>query len=79
MLIGGISSWCTMAASRFALDPELQSALERRMAADPPHGPRGWKGPYYQVLIRTEGKNDQVRSYEYVAHRYLDASPIRGE
>jgi len=79
ILISGISSWCTMAASRYALDPKLQADLERRLSADPPQGPRGRKGPYYQVLIRTEGKNDQVRSYEYVAHRYLDAKPIRAE
>jgi hypothetical protein len=79
ILISGISSWCTMAASRYALDPKSQADLQRRLTADPPQGPRGHKGPYYQVLIRTEGKNDQVRSYEYVAHRYLDARPIRAE
>lgn len=79
ILISGISSWCTMAASRYALDPKSQADLERRIAGDPANGPRGRKGPYYQVLIRTEGKNDQVRSYEYVAHRYLDARPIRAE
>jgi hypothetical protein len=61
------------------LDLKSQDDLERRMAADPPSGPRGRKGPYYQVLIRTEGKNDQVRSFEYVAHRYLDARPVRAE
>lgn len=79
ILISGISSWCTMAASRYALDLKSQADLERRMAGDPAEGPRGRKSPYYQVLIRTEGKNDQVRSYEYVAHRYLDARPIRAE
>lgn len=79
ILISGISSWCTMAASRYALDARSLADLERRMAADPAAGPRGRKGPYYQVLIRTEGKNDQVRSYEYVAHRYLDARPVRAE
>lgn len=79
VLISGINSWCTLAAARYALDPASQADLERRLAADPPDGPRGHKGPYFQVLIRTEGKYDQVRSFEYVAHRYLDASPIRAE
>lgn len=79
ILISGINSWCTLAAARYALDPSSQADLERRLAADPPSGPRGRKGPFFQVLIRTEGKYDQVRSFEYVAHRYLDARPIRAE
>jgi hypothetical protein len=79
ILVSGISSWCTMAAAKFALDERSLADLDRRLAADPAEGPRGRKGPYYQVLIRTEGRNDQVRSYEYVAHRYLEARPIRAE
>jgi len=79
ILISGINSWCTLAAARYAMDTSSQSDLERRLGADPAFGPRGRKGPYYQVLIRTEGKYDQVRSFEYVAHRYLGARPIRAE
>jgi hypothetical protein len=77
--ISGINSWCTLAAARYALDPKSQSDLERRFGEDPLQGPRGRKGKYFQVLIRVEGKYDQVRSFEYVAHRYLDAQPIRAD
>jgi hypothetical protein len=77
--ISGISSWCTLAAARYALDPKSQRELEQRFSEDPLQGPRGRKGEYYQILIRVEGKYDQVRSFEYVTHRYLDARPIRAD
>lgn len=73
MYISGIETWSTQGAAEFVIDPAKILDLHRRMEADPAQGPRGRKGPYFQVLIRVEGKNYRVHSATYVTHRYLEA------
>lgn len=69
--LSGIETWSTQGAANFAIDPDRLADLQRRLDADPPTGPRGRKGPYFQVLIRVEGKNNRLRSSTYLTHRYL--------
>lgn len=73
--LGGMHSWSTNGAVQFVMDPAHQATLQRALNADPPDGPRGRKSPYFEVLLRLEGKSEQVRSIQYVTHRYLQAKP----
>lgn len=72
LYLSGITTWATQGAAQYALDPVRLGALQRRLDADPPNGPRGRKGPFFQVLLRVEGKYNQVRTAEYLTHRYFD-------
>lgn len=74
--LGGMHSWSTLGAAQYVLDPLHQAALQKVLDADPPDGPRGRKSPFFEVLLRLEGKNEQVRSVQYVTHRYLPAKPV---
>lgn len=71
LYITGITTWATQGGAQFAIDPEKLRELQRRLDSDPPNGPRGRKSPFFQTLIRVEGKQNQVRSVNYVTHRYL--------
>lgn len=71
LYLSGVETWSTQGAAEFAVNPESQRDLQRRLDADPVDGPRGRKSPYFQVLLQVEGKNNRVRSSEYVTHRYL--------
>jgi hypothetical protein len=72
LYLSGITTWATQGAAQYAVDAERLDALQRRLAADPAEGPRGRKSPFFQVLLRVEGKYNQVRTAEYLTHRYLD-------
>jgi hypothetical protein len=71
LYLSGIETWSTQGAAHYAIDPERLSELQRKIDQDPADGPRGRKNPYFQVLIRVEGKNNRVRTVSYVTHRYL--------
>jgi hypothetical protein len=71
LYLSGIETWSTQGAAEFALDKASLSDLQRLLAQDPADGPRGRKSPYFQVLLRVEGKSNVARSAHYVTHRYL--------
>lgn len=71
LYLSGIETWSTQGAAQYAIDPDRLRDLQQRIDQDPPDGPRGKKGPFFQVLIRVEGKNNRVRTSAYVTHRYL--------
>lgn len=71
MYLSGIETWSTQGAAQFVLDREHLRQLQRLLDRDPPDGPRGRKSPFFQVLLRVEGKNNVVRSAQYLTHRYL--------
>lgn len=73
LYLSGVTTWATQGAAEFAIHPERLRELERRLGEDPAVGPRGPKGPYFQVLLRLEGKHNLVRAAHYVTHRYLPA------
>ncbi|QOY91039.1 hypothetical protein [Paludibaculum fermentans] len=74
LYLSGIETWATQGAANYSIDTDRLTDLQRRIDQDPPNGPRGKKGPYFQVLIRVEGKNNRVRTSSYVTHRYLPAN-----
>lgn len=74
LYLSGIETWSTQGAAQYVLDPNEMRTLQRRLSQDPPNGPLGAKSPFFQVLLRVEGKNNVVRSAHYVTHRYLPAS-----
>ncbi|MFN3325633.1 MAG: hypothetical protein ACK5AZ_19220 [Bryobacteraceae bacterium] len=74
MYLSGIETWATQGAAQFVLDPERMADLQKRLNADPPEGPRGRKSPFFQVLLRVEGRHNRVHAVSYVTHRYLPES-----
>jgi hypothetical protein len=77
LCIGGFQTWATQAATDFVLQPDQLRAMARRLAADRDNGPHGKPSPYFQILLKVEGRQNQPREVEYVTHRYLaaDARP----
>lgn len=71
LYLTGITTWATHGVAHYSIDAERLRDLQRRLNADPEDGPRGKKSPYFQVLVRVEGKSYQMRTAEYVTHRYL--------
>lgn len=71
LYLSGMNSMATQGAAVYSVDEEHSRDLDRRLMADPENGPRGKKGPYFQVLLLVEGMNSQVRHVRYVTHRYL--------
>jgi hypothetical protein len=71
LYLSGIETWSTQGAAHYVLDPEQMRHLHQRLQADPEDGPLGLKSPYFQVLLRVEGKKNIVRTASYLTHRYL--------
>jgi len=71
--IGGIETWGTSAATKFVLDQGNLRMLAREFAKDRSTGARGVVSPYFQILLRVEGRNQQSQKAEYVTHHYLSA------
>lgn len=74
LYLTGITTWATQGSAHYVVDEAKIADLQTRLDADPPTGPRGARGPFFQVLLRIEGKNNQARTATYVTHRYLPAS-----
>ncbi|MBM3763153.1 MAG: hypothetical protein FJW36_23280 [Acidobacteria bacterium] len=74
LYISGVNTWSTEGAAKFMLDDNQLADLQRRLDADPAEGPRGRKGPFFQVLLQLEGKDNRVRGAKYISHRYLGAT-----
>ncbi len=73
LCLTGITTWATQGAAQFVVDPASIGDLQVRLDADPPQSPRGRKSKFFQVLLRIEGKYNQLRTVSYVTHRYLPA------
>ncbi len=48
--------------------------LAGEFAKDRRTGARGVVSPYFQILLRVEGRNQQSQKVEYVTHHYLSIS-----
>lgn len=79
MYLSGIETWSTQGAAQFVLDADRLAELNRRLAEDPDEGPHGRKCPFFQVLLRVEGKNNRVRAASYQTHRYLPVSEVTAQ
>lgn len=76
--LSGRETWATQAAAQYAVDPVEQRALEMRLMSDPPQSPRGTKSPYFEILLKVQGKNNRVQQTSYLTHRYLEVPlPLR--
>jgi hypothetical protein len=73
LYLSGVTTWATQGAAEFVIHPDRLTDLQQRLSQDPTEGPKGTKSPYFQVLLRVEGKNNLVRSAHYLTHRYLPA------
>ncbi|MEN6605248.1 MAG: hypothetical protein ABFD86_22790 [Bryobacteraceae bacterium] len=79
LYVSGINTWATLGAAQYALNPEKNAGLQRRLNADPPNGPKGRKSPFFEVLLRIEGRNCQVRTADYVTHGYLPQGAVSAQ
>ena len=72
--VGGVHTWSTQAATEFLLQPEQLKKMAQAFEADRKTGARGPVSPYFQILLRVEGRGNQSRKVEYVTHHYLPAN-----
>jgi len=72
--VGGIHTWSTQAATEFLLDREKLRKLSAEFAQDRKTGRRGASSPYFQLLLRVEGRGNQRQRVDYVTHHYLRPS-----
>jgi hypothetical protein len=70
LYLSGITTWATQGAAQYLVDRDKLQQLQTRLDADPPKGQHGKRSGFFQVLVRVEGKNNRVRTAEYVTHRY---------
>jgi hypothetical protein len=73
MHIGGVHTWSTEAAVEFVLQPEQLRKMAAEFARDRQTGARGAVGPYFQILLRVEGRGNLPLRLDYVTHHYLGA------
>lgn len=71
--IGGIHTWATQAATEWLLNPQQLRQLSSEMQRDEHSGARGKVSPFFQILLRVEGRGNQSLKVEYVTHHYLPA------
>ncbi|MCU0247077.1 MAG: hypothetical protein MUC42_10910 [Bryobacter sp.] len=69
--IGGVHTWCTQGAAQFVLDPKQLRLMNQRFEDDRRNGRRGPASPFFQILLRVEGKENRLHAVEYVTHHYL--------
>lgn len=71
MHIGGIHTWATQAATEFLLNRERLRRLAREFERDRRTNVRGRPTPFFQVLMRVEGRGNSFQTVDYVTHHYL--------
>jgi hypothetical protein len=74
LFIGGVHTWATQAATEFVLQPDQLRHMAREFDMDRNTGRRGQVSPFFQVLLRVEGRENHSQKVEYVTHHYLPAS-----
>jgi len=56
------------------LEPQQLRNMARQFDNDRKTGARGPVSPYFQILLRVEGRGNQSHRVEYVTHHYLPVS-----
>jgi hypothetical protein len=74
LFIGGVHTWATQAATEFVLNPERLREMAIAFARDRSTGERGPVSPYFEILLKVEGREDRPLQVEYVTHRYVPGS-----
>lgn len=68
--IGGVHTWATQAATEFLLQPDDLKKIALEFEKDRRTGTRGPTSPFFQILLRVEGRGNQPHRVEYVTHHY---------
>jgi len=74
MHVGGVHTWATQAAVEFLLQPDRLRQIAAEFDKDRRTGARGQASPYFQILLRVEGRGNPSHRVEYVTHHYLPAA-----
>jgi hypothetical protein len=74
LFVGGVHTWATQAATEFVLQPDQLRRMAREFDTDRNTARRGPVSPFFQVLLRVEGRENHSQRVEYVTHHYLPAS-----
>ena len=74
LFVGGVHTWATQAATEFVLQPDQLRRMAREFDTDRSTARRGPVSPFFQVLLRVEGRENHSQRVEYVTHHYLPAS-----
>ena len=74
LFVGGVHTWATQAATEFVLQPDQLRRMAHEFDTDRNTSRRGPVSPFFQVLLRVEGRENHSQRVEYVTHHYLPAS-----
>lgn len=74
LYIGGVHTWATQAATEFVLAPNQLRWLAREFAEDRKTSRHGPVSPFFQILLRVEGRHENSLRVDYLTHHYLPAS-----
>ena len=74
LFVGGVHTWATQAATEFVLQPDQLRRMAREFDTDRITARRGPVSPFFQVLLRVEGRENHSQKVEYVTHHYLPAA-----
>jgi hypothetical protein len=74
LFVGGVHTWATQAATEFVLQPDHLRRMAREFDMDRSTARRGPASPFFQILLRVEGRENHSQRVEYVTHHYLPAS-----
>jgi hypothetical protein len=74
LFVGGVHTWATQAATEFVLQPDHLRRMALEFDTDRKSARRGPVSPFFQVLLRVEGRENHSQKVEYVTHHYLPAS-----
>ena len=72
--IGGVHTWATQGATEFLLQPEQLRTLAAQFAQDQTTQAHGKVSPFFQIVLRVEGRLNHSQKIDYVTHHYL---PVR--
>ena len=74
LFVGGVHTWATQSATEFVLQPDQLRRMAREFDTDRKTMRRGPGSPFFQLLLRVEGRENHSQRVEYVTHHYLPAS-----
>jgi hypothetical protein len=72
--LSGVTTWATLAAAEYVTDPESMRILKGQLDECRKRKGLSQHSPYFQILIKTEVKDNFPISINYVTHHDLDIS-----
>ena len=71
--IGGVHTWATQGATEFLLQPDQLRKLAAEFRQDQTTHAHGKVSPFFQIVLRVEGRLNHSQKIDYVTHHYLPA------